>query len=473
MPRPLKVTLIASTALVLVVVTGVAAFLLSRFDMRSFFEALASEATGLDVTVNGASSVGIFPALHVRLRDVAMKNKESLVATLGEADIGVEFWPLLRKQVRINRLGLQDANFEFVRDRRGHYNFAAAPTSSTEERFVPAMSLASLSLTKVSFQYTNQDSGKEIRAVDCKVDSNDFQLAEGNSEDIMKHLSLSARIACGEMRNTLFAGTDVQISVSGEHGIFKLTPVTMRIMGGQGAGSIDANFTGAAPVYRVHYAATELHVDDLFKSLAPGKVGEGHLDFTTDLSMRGWDADELTRTADGEASLRGKDLDIAVGDLDAKLAHYDSSQNFNLVDVGAFFIVGPIGLVVTKGYNFASIFQGTGGSTHIRLLVSTWKVENGVARAQDVAMATKANRLALKGALDFVNRNYDDVTVAFLDDKGCARVEQKIRGPFGKPSIEKPNVIVSLAGPIRRLIAKSKKLFGAKCSVFYDGTVHP
>lgn len=471
MPKPLKVTLIVFAALVLV--TGVAVFLLSRVGIQSGFKAFASEATGLEVAVKGGVSVGLFPTLHVRLKDVTLKNKESQIASLGEADVGVEFWPLLRKQVRINRLTLQNANVEVVRDRHGHFNFATSKKSSTEERSVPAMSLGSVSLTKVTFRYINQESDKELKATDCQFDSNDFQLAEGKSEDIMKHLSLSARVECGEMRNNLFVGTDVHFSVTGEHGIFKLTPVTMRIMDGKGSGNINANFTGAAPVYRVHYAVTQLHVDNLFKSLAPGKVGEGYMDFTTDLSMRGWDADEMTRTADGEASLRGKDLDIAIGDLDERLAHYESSQNFNLVDVGAFFVAGPFGLAVTKGYNFASIFQGTGGNTHIRLLVSTWKVENGVAHAQDVAMATKENRLAMKGALDFVNRDFDDVTVAILDNKGCARVEQKIRGPFRKPVIEKPNVIVSLTGPISRLINKAKKLFGAKCTAFYEGSVQP
>jgi AsmA protein len=214
-------------------------------------------------------------------------------------------------------------------------------------------------------------------------------------------------------------------------------------------------------------------VDDLFKSLASGKVGEGVLDFTADLSMRGRNAVEMTRTAQGEASLHGKNLEISIGNLDEKLSHYESSQNFNLVDVGAFFIAGPLGAVATKGYDFASVFQGTKGNTEVRMLVSEWKVENGVAHAQDVAMATKENRLAMKGSLDFVNRDFDDVTVAILDHKGCARVKQRIRGPFSKPEVEKPNVLASLTGPISSLFGKAKKLLGVKCEVFYEGSVQP
>ena len=60
----------------------------------------------------------------------------------------------------------------------------------------------------------------------------------------------------------------------------------------------------------------------------------------------------------------------------------ESSQNFNLVDVGALFFAGPLGLAVTKGFNFASIFQSSGGSSQIRTLVSEWHIERGVAQAQ-------------------------------------------------------------------------------------------
>ena len=143
-------------------------------------------------------------------------------------------------------------------------------------------------------------------------------------------------------------------------------------------------------------------------------------------------------------------------------------------DVGALFFAGPLGLAVTKGYNFAGIFQGSGGSSNIRKLVSEWKVERGVAQAQDVAMATNKNRIALHGGLDFVNEQFDDVTVALIDAKGCATVRQKIRGPFRKPVVEQPSVLSSLTGPVLRLLKKGRSLFpGGECEVFYAGSVTP
>src|ERR1700739_4780595 len=114
------------------------------------------------------------------------------------------------------------------------------------------------------------------------------------------------------------------------------------------------------------------------------------------------------------------------------------------------FFAGPLGLAVTKGYHFASIFQNSGSSSQIRTLVSKWQIEHGVAQAKDVAMATKENRIALQGGLDFVNGRFKDVTVALLDAQGCPRVQQKIRGSFSKPEVEKLSILTSLAGPARK-----------------------
>src|SRR4029077_6768309 len=105
---------------------------------------------------------------------------------------------------------------------------------------------------------------------------------------------------------------------------------------------------------------------------------------------------------------------------------------------------GPLGVAVTKGYDYARILKKSEGRTIIRTLVSQWKIERGVAEAQDVALPPPANRIGMKGGLDLVNNTYEDVTIALLSPEGCARVEQKIRGPFSNPDVEKPNVITSL-----------------------------
>ena len=88
-------------------------------------------------------------------------------------------------------------------------------------------------------------------------------------------------------------------------------------------------------------------------------------------------------------------------------------------------------------------------------------------------MATRENRVALKGGLDFVNERFKEVTVAVIDAQGCAMAQEKIRGPFDRPEVEKPSVATSLAGPALRLLKQAQSLFGGKCDVFYAGSVAP
>jgi len=52
-------------------------------------------------------------------------------------------------------------------------------------------------------------------------------------------------------------------------------------------------------------------------------------------------------------------------------------------------------------------------------------------------------------------------------------VQQKIRGSFSKPEVEKPSILTSPAGPVRKLLRQAKSFFGGHCDVFYAGSVAP
>jgi AsmA protein len=206
--------------------------------------------------------------------------------------------------------------------------------------------------------------------------------------------------------------------------------------------------------------------------LSPNKAADGTMDFSATLAMHGDTPGEVVRSLEGELLLRGRNVELEGIDLDRAVSRFESSQNFKLVDVGAVFLAGPIGLTVTRGYDFGSIFRGAGGTTTIHSLVSKWRVERGVARALDVALATADNRIALQGGLDFGNATFAEVTVAAIDDKGCARVRQVIHGPFAKPVVEKPSLLGSMTGPVVNLYRSARHVFpSAPCEPFYSGSV--
>ncbi len=470
MAKSSKFKLFAAGLVGLAVLAAVAALLLSGANIKPQFEAAASDALGMQVTVGGRALIRFFPRPHVVAADVHIRNEGAEIASAAQADLGIELLPLLQGNVRIKALALKHPDITLERARSGKLNFE---TPAKTKRSAPATRLGKVSLQNATLRYANQQSGKVFEARDCNLDGNDVQLAQGSSSDVMKNLSFKAELACAQMRNDRFTASDVKLSVQGKSGILDLQPVKMRLLGGKGSGKIRADFSGTVPVYQLHYSVMQFRAAELFSSLSSQHIGEGFLDFSANLSFQGSDGAQMTRTTQGEASVRGANLQLDIGDLDEKLSHYESSQTFNLVDVGAFFLAGPLGPLVTKGYDFANIFMGSQGTTAVPTLVSNWKVEHGVAQAQDVVMRTKKNRLAMQGGLDFVNRRFDDVTVALLDAKGCARIEQKIGGSFGKPEVTKPNVLISLAGPVRKLVVQAKDLLGAQCKVFYAGSVGP
>jgi len=403
MSKPIKAITFAIGAFIGLLV--LAAIALSLFlDVNAYkprFEAAVSDMMGMEVKVCGPLAIDFFPNVLVTLKDVHVRNRETEVVTARTARVGVEFLPLLHKEVRIQHIALEHPSISIEKGSDGKFNFQRLQQARGP---LPDLNLGKVSFSDGTFRYMDKPSGEGFEAADCSLDASRVQLSGRKGPGIMKYLSLAAEIVCGEARTMNRTASDLKLSVAGQHGVFDIKPLTLRAFAGQGSGSIQADFTGAVPRYQVRYSLSQLHIGEFLKTLSPKIRAEGSMDFSANLSMQGKTMNTLRQTMEGQFSLRGKNLILNGRDLDRQFARYESSQNFNLVDVGALFFVGPIGLAVTKGFNFASIFQGSEGRSEIRTVVSDWKVERGIAYSQDVAMATNENRVALQGELDFVNQ---------------------------------------------------------------------
>jgi uncharacterized protein involved in outer membrane biogenesis len=476
-----KIALFAAGGLfVLLVLAAVALVLFVDVNAhKPRLEAAASDALGMEVSIGGRLGIGLFPGFHVTLEDIRIRNQGADVASAKETILGIELLPLLHKEVRIVKIRMKRPRISIEQDREGKFNFETpeegAGKKAAEEaegtRF--SLNVTNISLSDGALFYADKKTGEELEAGDFHLDVSRLRFTGGKKSDPLKNLSFAAEFACKEFRKGSLSVSNLKLRIEGKDGVLDLNPITMLLFGGQGSGSIRADFSGSVPQYHVRYSLLGFRIEEFLKTLSPKKVAEGSMDFSSILSTRGKTADEMKRNADGEVSLRGEKLTLDGVDLDRTFSRYEASQSFNLVDVGAFFFAGPFAPLITKGYNFASLFQGSGGTSSIRALVSDWKVERGIARAKDVAMATNENRIALMGSLDFNNERFDDVTVAMVDGKGCATVRQNIRGPFRKPEVDKVSFLQSAAGPVLNLFKQAEKLFGGRCEVFYAGSVAP
>ncbi|HAR97033.1 MAG TPA: hypothetical protein DCR97_13900, partial [Deltaproteobacteria bacterium] len=295
------------------------------------------------------------------------------------------------------------------------------------------------------------------------------------SGEIVKNVSFTGNMDCKEMLRKNLRIENIKGSIKARKGVFHLKPLSIYVLGGKGEGNFTADISKADPTYSISLRIPRLDFEKLQESFGVRKVIGGKVDLTASLTAREKGGRTFLKGVYGTLSLRGNNLVTYTVDLDKVLSAFKASQRFSLLDIGAFFITGPLGSAALRGYRYGDLYYQTqGGRGIIRQFVSRWKIRNGEATATDCALATRRNRVALKGKLNLVEERYDNLVVALLDNKGCAKFKQGISGPFSSPQVGSIDVVESLAAPLLNLLKQTKRFVqGGRCQVFYNGSVPP
>ena len=461
-----RIALISAVLLVAALVAVLA--LLDPSAHKSRIEEAASRTLGMEVTVNGPMALRWRPTAYLVLRDVRARKAGADILAAKEAVVGLSLASLLGGRPQVRSVAMHDGTLAIVRDANGRFNFQKDPVPGQAR---PARDLPEVSFSQATITYSDPRFERRIEARGCQGEIGELHTS-GGERRMLAGLSFDGEAACANVRSGEMVLADVRMAVRAKDGVFDFQQIRTRLFDVQGSGRARADFTGAAAAYQVEYTLPQFPVEQLLKALALKPVATGRMDLTAKLAMQGRTTKELEQTVTGTVSLRGQGLMYHGGNLDERFERFESSQSLNLFDVGAMMLAGPAGLLVTKGYEFVSVAQGTPGKSEIRTLVSDWTVERGVARARDVAMATPANRVAIKGGIDFVNDRFQGMTIAVVDSKGCAKVQQQVKGTLHKPQVEKLSAIEALTAPAVQLLKKGAELIGGdSCEVFYAGTV--
>jgi uncharacterized protein involved in outer membrane biogenesis len=452
----------------------IVAVALQILDMESYKQQLeqrASEASGMNVSVAGPMEISLFPRSHVTLNILHVEKEEQEIASASGIVVGFDIWPLFRRQLQINSVTLHDPVISIARLEDGTFNVRKPARYNGS---LPTLDLDTISVRNATIRFADAISGTTYEGVGCNVEISDLALVDGTRAEVLQNLAIAAELGCDAIGSEAIVLNDVQLAIKGGEGEFTVEPITMSLFGGSGTGSIHADFTAESPAYNLEYSLPRFQTGTFLETFFPNQTITGDTAFMARLSMQGGTLDAVRQSLSGSFSLTGEALTVHGIDLDEELAEFESTQNFTLIDVGAVFFAGPLGLAVTKGYDYASLFQKSDSNSEITELVSDWTVSNGVAQAQDVAMTTSENLIALNGSLDLLNSRFNELTVALLDSRGCASVQQVIRGPFREPEIEKPGFLMALAGPALSLIKQGVEMLpGEECEPFYKGRLAP
>jgi len=472
---------VAGVLLALLLLAAALGSILWSRETRPKLQAAASQAFGMEVSVRGRISAHFAPSFSLTLHDVQIRNRDTQFLSAEEVRLSIDLLPLLHDQVQLHAMSMRGVALTLEQARDGKFNFERETPRKDAQPGLPSIDVA---LRDATVTYTNRQTGMAWRASGCELKSGRLAVAGANDSasaqpagartgagNLLTRLTLTASMSCDQLQTEKLAFSALKTQLDAKAGIFEFHPLSLRSYQGEGAAQLRVDFNGPLPAYRIHYTLSKFRIEEFWRGFSQKKFTAGAMDFATDLTASGRTMHEMTQSSEGEASLRGENLTLQVGNLDQELSRYESTQKFDLIDAGAFLFAGPLGVLVTKGYDYAKVLDSGGGSSQIRAFVSLWQVDHGVARAKDVAMSTDANRIALTGALDFVNEQFLDVTVALVDKQGCVRVQQHIRGSFAKPEMDKPNVVTSLTGPARNLVKQAKKMLGGSCPVFYAGSL--
>ena len=468
-----KILLIITGVIALVVLAGILALLLNIKAFTPQIEEAASTALGMDVRIKGRIGIALFPGFGLSLKDVSVRNKGLDVVTIEKMRIRLKLIPLARFEIKIIQIELVKPVFSIVRSKNGMFNFEKPGRTSWEK----LLAMKKISIAQGSLVYTDETSSEKIEVDGLDLSIRNLFFSGTDNLEPFKNISFTGDTRCKKLKIYNFPLMNLEMSATVGKGILDIKPISMNIFGGTGNGDIHVDLTGPSPRYRVIYSLNRVRIEDLLELYSlkkiPPKTIEGPINFSADLTAIGRSADEAKRSLNGDLSLNGENLMLYSIDIDAFIMKYERSRNFNLVDLAAFLLAGPIGPVLTKSYNFARLLEESqGGKGIVRKLVSVWKVKNGIAEARDVALASKKQRIAMTGGLNFINEQFVDVTVAVLDKRGCAIYSEEVRGPFREPQIEKESVFRSIAGSVLNPLGDAWKfLQGEECTVFYSGSV--
>ncbi|MCK5649000.1 MAG: AsmA family protein [Gammaproteobacteria bacterium] len=229
---------------------------------------------------------------------------------------------------------------------------------------------------------------------------------------------------------------------------------------------------GAAE-WQLKIHSDKLNLKPLFSLLNLPVEIKGYAAIDTNLSGAYKDSD--FSVISGTVKTKANNLLVSGIDVNRLLNDFQNSQSVGLLDVGAVALLGPAGVLVTKGNDYNTLVNtlGSKGTSKIRQLNSEISYSDDIATMHDVAFSTDKYRLAVKGKVNIDKNTFINFKLATIDKDGCPVYEEEVTGSLNSPTVKKVNILVSgVVNPISSLVSKIKKPLNIKCKEpFYDGVV--
>jgi AsmA protein len=201
MPRPLKLSLVALGAL-LALLVGVVVFIVATFDPNAYKPLLIEtvhKERQRTLAIPGPISLTLFPRLGVQVGEVTLSERNSAerFASIESAQVSLAVWPLLRREVVVDRLTLKGLRARIVRARDGQLNIddlaggergTKPPAAETPAAQPLKLDIAGIALGDAEVRYEDRQASRKVTL--SRLSMQTGRIADGAATPV----SLKARI---------------------------------------------------------------------------------------------------------------------------------------------------------------------------------------------------------------------------------------------------------------------------------------
>lgn len=172
---------------------AVMVYLVSTFDPNRYKEVLVDKVRAdyqRTLVLQGPITLGLWPSLHVRLSQVRLSERQAsdTFASAESLELSVQAWPLLHKQLRVNRVAARDVSLRYARDAQGHSNIddllreAVQPAPDESSAEPVAFEVAGVELKNLAVEVDDRLKGVQGKVLLQSFDSG--RLADGLKTDV-------------------------------------------------------------------------------------------------------------------------------------------------------------------------------------------------------------------------------------------------------------------------------------------------
>jgi len=464
------ILLIFMLGLALVVTKAV----LNSASVKLKIEIAVSEILDMDFKIGGRINLGFFPYLWLAANNISVSLANDKIAFANQIKIDPHLLDLWFLKVHIEELDIHSPRLKFDPESIEKI-LALKGKESDDSDPVESLVIDSFSISKAKFFYSDEHTTVDLNEMNFGGGGvtliENRKMVIGDVVSFIKAIDFRGDVSAGQITAQAFKLENIKADLKGEKGHLTADPIEMEYFGERAVISGSLNLRENAHHVQMMIEMPELDLERFQKRSGAKDLIKGMIHLRGKFEARGADVDALLKDISGNFSIKGQNLTLKGIDFDNALDEFKKMRGYGFNDLTALVTLGPLGVVVSHGYNQLEILEkimtSTGDST-IQVLVSDWNVVKSVVTDKDVAFSTLRNRVVVKGSLDIPNEKFKNVTIAIVDPDGCIVNSETVDGPFKNPEVKDAGVLE------RTVIRPLKRMFEAECESFYAGSVqHP